>query len=427
MRRVAEIPRGLLGLASGIGVMLATTVVHADGGALHLTVRGDVSAEAVRDALAQDAGRPVVLDEGAAADDRVTITLGATGELAVTFASPHGALTRVVAAPGTPERVVSDASLLAASLAIGVDLAPPAPAPPPPAPPPPPPPPPPPAPPPTIVPDRPRGFTLPASASFFYPLAANFGQPGARTYFDLDVLYGRYGEVDGAQIGVASVVAPDGGASGAMRGLQIGGLFASAEHVEGLQIGGVATHAGGDVDGVQIGLVNVAGGKVHGAQIGLINVAEDVDVPIGLVSVTKSGGVHAVTWASSTTYGNLGVKFATRHTYTMLSASASYAYDRDVYGGGFTIGGHAPLSRLFYLDFDAGLSALAAPRPTSFAGRSYNELLFYPKVRAIAGLRLDPHFALFAGVGLAAEARIYDAGQDLAVSLMPDFFAGVEL
>jgi hypothetical protein len=242
------------------------------------------------------------------------------------------------------------------------------------------------------------------------------------------VLYGRYGEVDGAQIGLASVVARDDGASGTLRGVQIGGLFTSADRVEGLQIGGVVNRSGGDVDGVQVGLVNVASGRVRGAQIGLINVADDVDgVPIGLVSVTRTGGVHPVTWASSTTYGNVGIKFATRHTYTMLSAHASYAYDRDVYGGGFTIGGHVPVTRLLYFDFDAGLSALTAPRATTWTGGAYNELLFYPKLRAIAGLRFDKHFALFAGAGVAVEARIYHSGQDLAVSLMPDLTAGVEL
>ena len=70
---------------------------------------------------------------------------------------------------------------------------------------------------------------------------------------------------------------------------------------------------------------------------------------------------------------------------------------------------------------------LAAPRTTLSAAGVYNEILFYPKVRAIAGLRFDKHFAIFGGVGAAVEARIYDAGRDLSVSLMPDLFAGVEL
>jgi hypothetical protein len=119
------ISRRFLSLACGAAVALASPGVHAGDAPLHLTVRGDLSADAVRDALARDARRPVVVDGGGPSDDRVTVTLRAGGELAVTFDSPHGSITRVVQAPARPDAVVGDASLLAASLAIGIGLAPP--------------------------------------------------------------------------------------------------------------------------------------------------------------------------------------------------------------------------------------------------------------------------------------------------------------
>jgi hypothetical protein len=425
-------------IAALSAVLCASAPARADGGALHLAVRGELDAAAIRDALAHDTRRPVTLDAGSTGDERITISLEASGEIAVSFESSRGTVTRSIPAPQSPEAAVNDASLLAASLTIGIDL----PEPPPPPIAPPPPITPPPAPltittsaPPAIIPDR-TPMTFPVSASFFYPLAANFGRPDARTFFDINVLYGRYGRIDGAQVGV--VDATDelrgiqiGGIAAhttkRAEGVQIGGLFTSAGELEGLQIGTV-NRSGGDVDGAQIGLVNVASGRVRGTQIGLINVADDIEgLPIGLVSVTKSGGVHPITWASTTTFGNLGLKLATRHTYTLFSASASYAYSRDVYGGGVALGGHVPVTKLFYMDFDAGLTALAAPRTTLSSTGVYNEVLFYPKVRAIAGLRFDKHFSIFGGAGAAVEARIYDGGRDLAVSLMPDLFAGVEL
>jgi hypothetical protein len=422
-------------IAALSAVLCASAPARADGGALHLEVHGELDAAAIRDALARDTRRPVTLEGSATGDERITISLEASGEIAVSFESARGTVTRSIPSPQSPEAAVDDASLLAASLTIGIDL----PEPPPPPITPPPPPPPPLAitmsPPPAVIPDR-APMTFPVSASFFYPLAANFGRPDARTFFDINVLYGRYGRIDGAQIGVVDATDELRGiqiggiaahATNRAEGVQIGGLFTSAGSVDGLQIGTV-NRSGGDVDGAQIGLVNVASGRVRGTQIGLINVADDIEgLPIGLVSVTKSGGVHPITWASTTTYGNLGLKLATRHTYTLFSASASYAYSRDVYGGGIALGGHVPVTKVFYMVFDAGLTALAAPRTTLSNTGVYNELLFYPKVRAIAGLRFDKHFAIFGGVGAAVEARIYDGGRDLSVSLMPDLFAGVEL
>jgi hypothetical protein len=432
-------PRAFLPFFAVIGLLAPRA--EAEGPPLHLVVRGGLPAEGLRIALSQDTHRQVVLDDDAApSPERVTIALRAEGEVAVTFDTPNGSTMRIIHASG--DAMIGDAALLAASLTVGIDVAMPPP-PPPPAvvveeiPPPPPPPvvaivmPPPPQP---IHPMQrdmvgPHEMTFPASASFFYPLAANWGRPNARTFFDLNVLYGRYGEIDGGQIGVMGSTGELHGvqihgigshASGHASGVQIGGLFTSADTLEGLQIGGVVNHASRDVDGAQIGLINVAGGRVRGTQIGLVNVADDIEgVPIGLVSVTKSGGVHPVTWASSTTYANVGLKLATRHTYSMFSASMSWPNGHEAYGGGFTLGGHAPINKTIYLDFDVGLTTLGQP--------STGDVFFYPKTRALLGARFEKHFSIFAGAGVATEARIYNHGADLAVSLMPDFVGGVEL
>jgi hypothetical protein len=425
-------------IAASVVLVAPSARAQDHGAALHLVVRGGLPAEALRAALSQDTRRAVVLDDDTSlSPERVTIALRAEGEIAVTFDAASGSTTRIIHASG--DAMIGDAALLAASLTVGIEIAPPPPpppvaeiAPPPPIPSPP--------PPPSvaiILPPPPiqkdvvglRTTTLPASASFFYPLAANWGQPNARTFFDLNVLYGRYGEIDGGQIGVMGSTGELRGvqihgigshASGRALGLQIGGVFTSADSLEGLQIGGVVNHASHDVDGTQIGLINVAGGRVRGAQIGLVNVADDIEgVPIGLVSVTKSGGVHPVTWASTTTYANVGLKLATRHTYTMFSASMSMPYGHEAWGGGFTLGGRATIGKTIYLDFDLGLTTLAQP--------TTGDVLFYPKTRALLGARFDKHFSIFAGAGIATEARIYNHGADLAVSLMPDFAGGVEL
>jgi hypothetical protein len=44
-----------------------------------------------------------------------------------------------------------------------------------------------------------------------------------------------------------------------------------------------------------------------------LNVADDVEgLPIGLVSVSKSGGAHPLVWTSSTADINVGLKFIER-------------------------------------------------------------------------------------------------------------------
>jgi hypothetical protein len=97
----------------------------------------------------------------------------------------------------------------------------------------------------------------------------------------------------------------------------------------------------------------------------------------------------------------------------------SWPNGHEAYGGGITMGGHAPINKTIYLDFDVGLTTLAQP--------STGDVFFYPKTRALLGARFEKHFSIFAGAGIVPETRIYNHGADLSVSLTPDFVGGVEL
>lgn len=99
-----------------------------------------------------------------------------------------------------------------------------------------------------------------------------------------------------------------GGITGAVRGLELGGVFnIEAHNVCGAQLAGVFNYvqehvsgvqlsmlnfAGGGVFGAQLGQVNIAGAHVYGAQVGEVNIAgSDVTgVQVGLVNI--SGGYH---------------------------------------------------------------------------------------------------------------------------------------
>lgn len=460
-----------------------------------LLVHGDeLPKERLRNRVASELGRPVALG-GTGSLGVVTVTYRLRAkELAVTWDGPkRTTVSRVVTAPARLDDVVRDAAILAGNLArdeASELIAPPAPppavpsptapsaeapsAPPPQAPPPP--------------RDRARegeGGRAKANEDLtlgvFYPLATNMDRPWVRTRFDFNLFFGRIGQLDGFQLGgVNGVARIEGKSSGDMSGVQIayganivGGrasgvqiawLFNTNESLEGwqasafvnhvngdatgLQVASMVNHAGGTLSGAQAGLVNVAhdvrgaqlglvnvGRSVNGTMIGLVNVADDVDgVPIGLASVTKSGGVHPQVWSSTGTIANVGVKLATKHTYTMPSAHYHRAYDRDYVGPGFTIGGHIPLGtdRLGpYVDLDASVAWLIAPEEREFVStlgvHHYHEQIAQPRVRAILGWRVAEHFGVFGGAGLLGQVRLLRGEDEALVRVGPEFVGGVEL
>lgn len=202
-----------------------------------------------------------------------------------------------------------------------------------------------------------EGF-VPVGFGLFYPLATNFGKPNARTYFDLSIVYGRMGRIEGLQIGGGAVhatravegaqIAPftltDGDVEGAqisgsaavttgkMTGFAAGGAGTYADEVEGVAIGGAvaiaaksasaglvggaATYAGGNVEGfTAAGAANVVDGNVEGfAAGGAANVATgsfDGLALAGAANVTggsfRGAAISTVNYAGSADGLQLGV------------------------------------------------------------------------------------------------------------------------
>ncbi|HEY3255229.1 MAG TPA: hypothetical protein VGJ91_14820 [Polyangiaceae bacterium] len=349
-----------------------------------------------------------------------------------------------------------------------------------------------------------------ANASLFYPLATNADLPELSTNFDLNLLYGHIGALNGLELGTVSTVSGDaqglqasvltnlvGGqvraaqfsllynrgrsvegiqvallnrSDEAMQGFQLGALNLAGSLSKGVQLSGL--NSAGNFQGVQIGLVNL-GKRVSGAQIGLINIADDVDgVPIGLISVSKTGGVHPVAWSSNTTYANLGVKFGTRYTYTMISGAMHSDGRHGLYGGGFTIGGSIPVAKrltteidlqALHLFADAGCTWQAPAQSsypaiegasdqgscvehptttmpnngytipgsgkgfTSATSRAYDQSL--AKLRAMLRFELLSRLSLFVGTGVTGQVTYPVVGGDTQVKLrlLSEFFGGVQL
>ena len=119
-----------------------------------------------------------------------------------------------------------------------------------------------------------------------------------------------------------------------VRGAQIGAV--NLGRVEGLQLG--AVNLTEEVRGLQIGLVNVAR-KIDGMQIGLVNITDDLEgESFGLISIPRRGGVHLMAWGSNSLSGNLGFKFQSRTTYSIVSGAVHRDGKDTVLAAGFTFG-----------------------------------------------------------------------------------------
>lgn len=315
----------------------------------------------------------------------------------------------------------------------------------------------------------------PVTASFFYPAATNYATPDVRTSLSLNLLYGRVGQVDGVQVGglvnhvsgdvrglqVAGLVNINGGSLLGLQlsligntvrqdvhGAQVGGLYNTAGgDLEGLQLAMVLNRVAGRADGVQAALINIAGDvsgaqvgflniakKVRGMQVGFLNIAEDIEgMPLGFISVTESGGIHPVLWTGLLSYANLGLKFSTRYTYTLLFVSGhemSFGWHENtrLYGPGLAWGARLPMNRLVF-ESDLGASWLFGGQFCCLGKEKSlaDDVVLY-RWRALVSYQILPHLSVFAGAGLTLQMNFYpDEDHDVAVDMRPEVFGGIAL
>jgi hypothetical protein len=152
-------------------------------------------------------------------------------------------------------------------------------------------------------------------------------------------------DVTGAQLaGVVNV------AGSRCVGTQVAGVVnVAAGQMSGLQLAGVV-NAADEFSGAQVGLVNIAGSG-RGLQLGLVNIAEDMDVPIGLVSIVKNGMFHANVWATEFAPVNVGIKTGSNIIYNVFMVGWRPDGESTRVYGGLGIGGHIPINR-FFVDVD---------------------------------------------------------------------------
>lgn len=195
--------------------------------------------------------------------------------------------------------------------------------------------------------------------------------------------YGR-GDVRGVQAAGFNV------ALRGMTGLQLGAVNYAARP-RGMQVAGL--NIASQSTGMQVGFINFTRGKSRGVQLGLLNIADDADVAIGLLSISRRHGAYVDLWMSDVAAINVSVRLPARYSYSVFTMGVhpnphgpGGAWS---YGMGF--GFHAPLSERLYAEFDQTLHGVHS----GFEGLDLPSLLSMQ--RLMLGVRIARRFAVFGG------------------------------
>jgi len=152
-------------------------------------------------------------------------------------------------------------------------------------------------------------------------------------------------------------------------------------------------------------------------------------LPLAPFSVTKTGGVHPTLWSGSSGLANVGVKLATRRTYTFLFGSYHRAFDLQFVGGGFGLGASVSLGERFRANLDLSGTYLISPelRFNPSGDQSYHEQLVQPRLRLMLALRAFRHLGAFVGVAALGQVRSELSWDRVSARVGPEIFGGVEL
>ncbi len=242
-----------------------------------------------------------------------------------------------------------------------------------------------------------------------------------------------YGDFIGAQLALASVVAGD------ATGLQYSLASVTTGSFTGLQAGYVNITTGREPSaGAQMGFLNVNVGRLRGAQLGFINYAEDVDAPIGFLSIVPNGQVHGQFWTSDTALVNAAFKHGSKYVYNLFALGLQPLFDTRSVSFGWGIGGHIPLTESWFLDIDTLLWSQMDMGDT----KSWT---YIDKLRFVFGWKWDERRSIIFGptlsliheqsdnaipidqVSYLPHWKIYEKSDKDVVRLGPGFILGVEI
>ena len=194
-------------------------------------------------------------------------------------------------------------------------------------------------------------------------------------------------------------------ATSGLRGAQMTGLFNYASQLRGAQLAAIANHAreavglqlglvntSGSLHGASFGLINVTSGRVDGLQLGLINFADDADASIALLPISRKGGAHLDVFTSDLAAVNVGLRLASRRTYTIVTAGVHPVGSGAGWMLGLGLGGRIRPTEKLFIDID---NIFYAAQP------GLNQPIVIPKLidslRLMVGWQPHKRFSIYGG------------------------------
>lgn len=184
-------------------------------------------------------------------------------------------------------------------------------------------------------------------------------------------------------------------------GMQVGvGANWASKGYRGVQLSSIFNYSS-QLKGMQLGLINISPGRVEGGQIGIINYAEESDVSIGLIPVTKKGGVWMDAWTSDVAAINLAVRLRAKYTYVFFGGGVHPAGVNDAWLLGGGVGGRIPIKKTkerLGIEIDLGAYGVTQGVQEGFSG---DEARVLSQLRVMVHWRFAKRFAIFGGPTLS--------------------------
>jgi hypothetical protein len=187
---------------------------------------------------------------------------------------------------------------------------------------------------------------------------------------------------------------------GESKGVQVSGLGnVQVGDYRGSQIAGGTNIATAKISGSQVSALFNHAKEVHGTQIGLVNYADTLGgIPIGLLSIVKTGYHKIELSADEVFYTNLAFRSGVRKFYTMLQAGfkpdkSLNAGDSSVWTFGYGLGTARRISKKIFLNIDASAQHVNK-------GSFTNALSLLNKIHVGFDFQLTKGFSLYTGATL---------------------------
>jgi len=173
-------------------------------------------------------------------------------------------------------------------------------------------------------------------------------------------------------------------------GVQLAGLFNTAQKSKGLQLSSISNWSADEAGSQFASVFNVAK-KVKGFQFALVNIADSSDYTIGLINFIKNGEKSLALSTDETLFTHLDFRSGGRVLYGLIGAGYKFGNDEVKYALDIGFGAHIVNKGKFSLNGEYATQLI-----TDTEKKFYETDTF----KILSGYKLNNHLRLFAGPSL---------------------------